>query len=75
LHKVPRHDGKNRNDPGDYPHESVHHHRSKRHFDEELETPEERFDALKKNDESVLVVTDILILIGDVGIRMIRARL
>jgi hypothetical protein len=70
LFKVPRHDGENGNDLGDYPREYVHHYRSKWHFGEELETPEERFDALKKDDESVLASTDILSLIRDVGITM-----
>jgi len=70
LPKVPRHDGKNKNDLGDYPHEYVHHYRSKWHVGEELETPEERFDALEKDDESVLAVTGILCIIRDVDITM-----
>jgi len=75
LLKVSRHDGENENEVGDYPREYVHHYRSKWHVGEELETPEERFDALKKNDESVLASTDALSLIRDVGITMNRAKL
>jgi hypothetical protein len=75
LPKIRRYDGKNRNDLGDYPHEYVHHYRGELQVGKELETPEERFDALKKNDESILAFTEILNLIRDVGITKKRVKL